>query len=139
MFKSISWQTYLQFVAIATGIYYCAVILLIFRPEARSLVNRVLNPKRKAGSETASSNTVHTEVLQYKLDEIRAILSTAGYGVSKQALFAALQDSLAGYDGMYLSLHRDAIILFISTQSFKLCGLELSDLEIQNGIAALAQ
>jgi len=139
MFKSISWQTYLQIVAIVSGMYYCAVILIFYRKEAGSLIRRLISPKPNKVLQSTIDSTPHTEILQQKMDELRGILFRAGRECNKQQLLASLQDSLAGYDGLHLSLHKDALILFVSTQAMQICGLDLSDREIEEGIPALGQ
>lgn len=45
MLTSISWQQYLQAIAILTASYYAAVLLLYFRVELFALINRIKNGK----------------------------------------------------------------------------------------------
>lgn len=139
MFKSISWQAYLQFMAIGTGIFYCVVILVYYRKETLSLIKRVLAPKHNRQLLSTVDSTPHTEILQQKLDDLRGVFFRAGNECSKEDLFNALEHSLADYDSLHLPLHQDALILFISTQAMQICGLEVSDQEIKHRLPALAQ
>jgi hypothetical protein len=143
MLEKISWGDYFTAIICVAFLYYVAVILLYYRSELQSFLQRSATKPGTGQTDNDTAGTVKDQAFSGLEDntitDLRGILEKAGKGASKDELLERLNQRLAGYAGLRHPAFRTAIKNYIKAHALDLCGLDISGDELESTWAKLSQ
>ncbi len=134
MLSNITW---LQFLVVLIGLLVLYYIIYFIRFHFNGMLDK-LNSKSEAyeldilQEREPDEETKKLDELEIVINRIKTdILDQAGKSATKDQLFAAFQEKVAGYDGLHQPAYRYALNNYIIQQAKQLCGVEIEEEELE--------
>lgn len=134
MLSKFTWGDYIITTIIILVIYYLVVIFLYYRKDARAIINRQVGSKKpelKKVTESPHSSEDFEGLEAVVADLKKYVLIPAGREPNKTELLMKIRFRVAEYPGMKIRAYRVAINHFIIQQAEELCGIALSEKELE--------
>ncbi|WP_316834992.1 hypothetical protein [Pedobacter nutrimenti] len=131
MLEGITWKAYLLVVGIAIVIYYIIIGCLYYRGEIKKLIKGRGADDFGAAAYEEESVSSFDELEEIVEDIKHGILEKAGKEANKEDLIRQISERVAGYDGLRQPAYRIALTNFIKQQSEDICGVTISEGELE--------
>lgn len=147
MLNNVSWGQYFSGVILILVLYYLIITLIFYRDEIQSFLQPKISgtdagqQKNHNADQTTNALSVPeaeqaADGLQVVVSDLRGILE-AGKEASKEQLLEQLSQRLANYAGLRLPAFRAALSKFIIQHAESICGVILSEEELEEAWAGL--
>ncbi|MFT3932816.1 MAG: hypothetical protein QM726_04295 [Chitinophagaceae bacterium] len=148
MFNSISWSAYIQFILVASLVYYVIVLLIYYRkdmlhlakegfPGKKKLVTAIVNPvsiptKEPVVSTDETNNNIMFSSVHDLLEEFKTLFPEAGQKkFIKEELIVAVQIALKKYSTIKGTVFQIAVNNQVVQHAKDYCGFELDQYDIK--------
>ena len=131
MLSNVTWGEYLITLIVLVVLYYLFIGYKYYREDIRWILSGNLPKRGQAGQPLAKDDTF--EELQAIVNDLKyAVLDKAGKGISKTELLTRLKYRLVNYSGLQKPAFRLAINNWIISHAKEMCGVELTEQELNN-------
>lgn len=134
MLSNITWT---QFLVVLIGVLVLYYVIYFIRFRFNGMLDN-LNQKSEAyeldifEKNEQDEETKKLDELEILINRIKTdILDKAGKSATKDQLFAALPEEVAGYDGLHQPAYRYALNNYIIQQANQLCGVVIDEEELE--------
>ena len=134
MLESISWTNFLEAAAVASGCYYIALAVAVYRKQIIVFANdpKSFRAVKKNAIDQDGANKKKATPMAI-IHDLSSVLDHAGYNADKAVLLEQIKDTLHKYKDADLPAFRVPIQDYIISKAEEICGVRITvqDLEAE--------